>query len=245
MRSGSTLESLSQSPLERALLKQVTTYGMTTRLVWSLDEELKPHLPLEITQSLRRLTKAQVVEAHPLHHGRFYFTLTKRMARELSMANCQGGPFGEPAKIRAFAKLLLGVVYLPGVIPVRAAALADRIGEPIVGLPDVFLLHHASKQLYLVRIDVQPAQAPNHTAQQLRQDVFRLARTPPLKELVRTQQLKLAVAACSDRRCQSILDHFRSYQQVGKLPVLPVAIPELLSLLLPLDLGGVIAKKTF
>jgi hypothetical protein len=235
MSSGKSLLKLAQSPLEAKLLNQIVTFRLTTRLAWNYAE-LKEHSPLEISQALRRMTKSRIVEAHPLHHGRFYFTLTSKTATQLDLT-CTGGPLSESAKVRAYAKLLLGVIYLPGFVPLRGATLAERIGEHIVGLPDLFMVNPTSKLINLVRLDVQPAASPARTAQQLRQDLFRLASTPTLKQLVRDGQLKIALVACSIARCQSILEHFRKYERVGNVPVRTIAIDQLIPLLLPIDWG--------
>lgn len=237
MKIGSLLECNVQNALELAILEQISNFGMTTRIAWGISPVLMVHDPALIGKSLRSLTKRKLVEAYPLHHGRFYFTFTKQAAKAMS-TNCEGGPYSETNKIRSFVKLLIGIDKMPGYIPLPVAELSLRLGEKIVGLPDVFMVHPGTKHILLVRIDTDPAQRPARTAQKLRQDVFRLANTPPLRQLVIAKQLTVALAACTDRRATSILEHFRSYDRVSVMPVEQIILPRLLSLLLPVSLGG-------
>ncbi len=63
--------------VELALREQIETYGMTTRMVWEHTASLKSFTSKDITACLRALSKSGSVEAHPLYHGRFYFTFTR------------------------------------------------------------------------------------------------------------------------------------------------------------------------
>ncbi len=237
MKIGSSLECNVQDALELAILEQISDFGMTTRIVWGISPVLMVHDPALIGKSLRSLTKRKLVEAHPLHHGRFYFTFTKQAARAMS-TNCAGGPFSEANKIRTFVKILIGIEQMPGYTPLPVAELSLRLEERIVGLPDVFMVHPGTKHILLVRIDVDPGRRPARTAQKLRQDIFRLANTPSLRALVIAKQITVAVAACTESRATSILEHFRSYDRVSVMPVQQIVLPRLLSLLLPVSLGG-------
>jgi hypothetical protein len=237
MNIGSSLESCSRNPLELALLEQVSKFGMTTRIVWGITPALKAFEERLIAKTIREMTKRKLLESHPLHHGRFYFTLTEKAARDTA-TNCKGGPFCETNKIRSFVKLLIGVEQRPGYIPLPVEELSLRLKEKVVGLPDVFMADQCSKQILLVRIDVDPAQRAARTAQKLRHDVFRLANTPSLRSLVIAKQLEVALAACTESRAASILEHFRSYDRVNVMPVRIIVLPKLLSLLLPVSLGG-------
>ena len=237
MKFGNSIENNSTSALELAILEQISVFGMTTRIVWRNSPVLGSYEPTLISRSIRSLTRRKVLESHPLHHGRFYFTFTKEAARHMS-TRCEGGPFSETNKIRTYAKLMIGVEELPGYAPLPVGELSIRLGEKIVGLPDVFMAHQGAKHILLVRIDVDPAQRPARTAQKLRQDIFRLANTPALRSLVIAKQLGVAMAACTESRATSILEHFRAYDRVNVLPVQQIVLPKLLSLLLPVSLGG-------
>lgn len=242
MKFGSSIESNSQSSLELAILEQVSAYGMTTRVVWGASPVLASYGPSLISRSIRALTRRKLLEAHPLHHGRFYFTFPKIAARAMS-TNWQGGPFAETNKIRTFAKLMIGIEQMPGYVPLSVGELSIRVEEKIVGLPDVFMANKAAKHILFVRVDVDPARRPARSAQKLRQDIFRLANMPALRSLVMAKQLSVALAACTEGRAVSILEHFGTYERVNVVPVQQIVLPRLLSLLLPVSLGGATTIK--
>lgn len=239
MKSGEFLKSLAESPIDQALLEQIGEFGMTTRLVWEHDARLKQFSAAEVVSALRQLTKAKVLEAHPLHHGRYYFTFSKRTAAMATDFEWQGGAFGEHDKVKAFAKLLIGVKYSPGYQPLDTARRRLMLGGQVTGLPDGFLVDKSSNKLLLVRIDASPRAQAVRTAQRLRHDVFRLANTPELKRLVQAKQLELAVAACTQPRCRQIVKLFAAYERVGVVPVRQFALAELAPLFTPVQLGGV------
>lgn len=240
MKSGEFIQSQAKSPAEQAVLEQICVFGMTTRLVWEQDAQLKQFPTGEVVKALRQFTKSKVLEAHPLHHGRYYFTFSKRTAALVSDLDWQGGSFGERDKVKTFAKLLIGVKYLPGYEPLNTARRQLLLGEQVAGLPDGFLVDKSVKQLLLVRIDATPRAPAVRTAQRLRHDVFRLANRPELKRLVQYKKLELAVAACTPLRCRQIVKLFAAYERVGMVPVRHFALAELAPLFTSVQLGGLL-----
>ena len=109
MKSGKRLDSRFQA-IEKPILDQVKTFGMTTRVVWSRSPELQRFSQDDITRTIRSLSVRGILEAHPLHHGRFYFALTKKAAQKFGSEEWSGGPFNERDKVvmRVLKRMLWG-----------------------------------------------------------------------------------------------------------------------------------------
>lgn len=115
MKSGE--ESSQRQAIEQAILKQIETYGMTTRSIWNRTPVLQACPPSVIARTIRSLGRRRIIESHPLYHGRFYFTFTKVTAQKQLLESTTGGPFSEPQKFNSYARLLIGVSVLPGSVP--------------------------------------------------------------------------------------------------------------------------------
>lgn len=224
--------------LELALLKQIETYGMTTRLVWEHTASLKPFAATDITTCLRALSKSGIVEAHPLHHGRFYFTFARHHSLRDRTSRWRGGAFGEAEKCKTFAKLVVGTLHLPGTVPCSAEQHSKLLGEGGQGLSLQFMLQPDQKKVVYPQVDTSLVALPSRTAQRLRDAIFRLAKLPAIKHLVQQQQFELVLVAITTQRADSILNHFRRYDRVGGTPIRPLAVPELMPLLTAVPIGG-------
>lgn len=224
--------------LELALREQIETYGMTTRLVWERTESLKSFDSADITTCLRALSKSGVVEAHPLHHGRFYFTFARYHTLRNSTSRWRGGAFGESEKRRVFAKLLVGTLYLPGAVPCTAEQHSKLLGEGGQGLSLQFMLQPEQKKVFYVLVDTSLHAYPSRTAQRSRDAIFRFAKMPAIKHLIHQQQFELVLVAVTAPRAESILNHFRRYSRVGGTPIRPLVVTELLPLLTAVPIGG-------
>ena len=230
--------------VEEALIHQVSIFGLTTRLVWCITPGLSDVPVNFITKTLRSLVVRQILEAHPLHHGRFYFSLTKKAAKELATQNTSGGPFNERDKLRSYARLLLSTMHIRGTTPVPRTKLLRSIGESAIGLPDHFMFHQLERKLYSVRVDAAIHAFPSRMAQQLRTVVYRSVKLPVLCELIRQKRFEIVLVTCTVRRKEAILKHFRSYDRVGSTPIRSIVIPELLPLITSVPIGGVIYQNT-
>jgi hypothetical protein len=197
-----------------------------------------------ITKTLRSLVVRRILEAHPLHHGRFYFSLTKKAAKELATENTSGGPFNESDKLRSYARILLSAFYLVGTSPVPRSKFLNNLGESAIGLPDPFMYHPHEKKIYLVRVDTAIHAFPSRVAQQLRTDVFRCVKLPILCELIRQKRFEIVLVTCTLPRKEAILKHFRSYDRVGSTPITSFVIPYLLPLITSVPIGGAVHQNT-
>jgi len=227
-----------QPELEQALLAQIETYGMTTRLVWDRYPSLRVYAATDITACLRTLSKAGVIEAHPLHHGRFYLTFTRQYKLRHPQSKWRGGPLGEAEKINMFAKLMVGTTYIPGATPCTAEQHAKLLGEGGHGLSLQFMLQPEQKKLYYLQVDRSIHAYPSRTAQRLREAIFRLAKLPSIRHLVKEQQFEPVLVAVTPQRAEAILSHFRRYDRVGSTPIRIVVVPELTPLLSAVPTGG-------
>ncbi|HMO37237.1 MAG TPA: hypothetical protein PKA06_14460, partial [Gemmatales bacterium] len=210
----------------------------TTRLVWEHSAALSEFSASEISGCLRTLTKSGDVEAHPLHHGRFYFTFTPQHKLRTTDTRWRGGAFGENQKIKLFAKLLVGTIYIPGSIPCTAQQLAKLLGDQDHGLSTQFLIHTEQKKAFYLQVDTSLHARPSRTAQRLREVVFRLAKLPTVKHMVKQRQFELVLIAVTAQRAESILNHFRRYDRVGCTPIRVLVLPELMALLSSIPIGG-------
>jgi hypothetical protein len=224
--------------VELALLKQIETYGMTSRLVWEHTASLKSFSATDITACLRALSKSGIVEAYPLHHGRFYFTFARHHTLNNRTSRWRGGAFGEAEKCKAFAKLVVGTLHLPGAVPCTAEQHSRLLGEGGQGLSLQFMLQPEQKKVFYPQVDTSLVAYPSRTAQRLRDAIFRLAKLPAIKHLVQQQQFELLLLAVTAQRAESILNHFRRYDRVGGTPIRPLVVPELMPLLTAVPIGG-------
>ena len=239
MKSGRSqfAKELERSFVEERLIDQVSTFGMTTRLVWTKTPSLQEFSEIEIVQGIRNLTRQGVLEPHPLHHGRFYFALTTSAAKQKNVESTQGGPFSEREKYCAYAKLLTGIVYLPHSIPVTGRKLDALLGRDSKGLPNILMADNEKRLLFWIRIDSCPYSIPSRTAQQLRNDLFRIEKLGSMRTLIKQKQFEIVLLSCTLQRSDAILEQFRSYSRVGASPVRPVIVPELLPLLTSVKIG--------
>ncbi len=228
--------------LEVALREQIETYGMTTRLVWEHTVSLTSFAPAEITACLRVLSKSGLVEAHPLHHGRFYFTFARHHHLSHRTSRWRGGPFGESEKCKAFAKLVVGTLHLPGVVPCTVDQHSKLLGEGGQGLSLQFMVEADRQQIFYLQVDKSLFAQPSRSAQRLRDAIFRLAKLPAIKHLVQQQQFELVLVAVTAQRAESILNHFRRYDRVGSTPIRTLIVPELMPLLTAVPIGGLSPK---
>lgn len=239
MKFGKGLDSRFQA-IEEPILDQVKTFGMTTRVVWSRSPALLAFSKDDITRAIRSLTVRGILEAHPLHHGRFYFALTKRAAQKFGSEEWSGGPFDERNKFRVYAKLMVGTLHLAAASPLSKSRLHSTMGEGVMGLPNHFMVQRDSKKIYYLRIDSAVRAFPARVAQQLRNDIFRLVKIGAMKHLIQSNQFELVLVTCTEGRKEAILKHFRSYDRVGGTPIQTVVIPELIPLVTTVPIGGAI-----
>lgn len=233
------------SILDVAIVEQVKTYGLTTRAAWSNSPIVKSLTPQDIAFSLRRLTTRRILEPHPLHHGRHYFTLTKLEAKKIGCETTSGGPFHERAKFLAYAKLLVGLIHLPNATPLRLAVRSNMLGSEAIGLPDTMMLSSDATKIFWIRIDASIRSKPSRTAQQLRTDVFRIVKIDSICDLIREKRFELVLVACTQARSNSIMEYFQSYERVGASPIRTIIIPELIPLVTSVPLGGPTAPPKF
>lgn len=224
--------------LELALREQIETYGMTTRLVWEHAASLKSYAATDITACLRAMSKSGIVEAHPLHHGRFYFTFARHHSLRDRTSRWRGGALGEAEKCRAFAKLVVGTLHSPDAVPCTAEQHSKLLGEGGQGLSLQFMLLPEQKKVFYLQVDTSLYAYPSRTAQRLRDAIFRLAKLPAIKHMVQQQQFELVLVAVTAQRTESILNHFRRYDRVGGTPIRPLVVPELMPLLTAVPIGG-------
>ena len=239
MKSGKGLDSRFQA-IEEPILDQVKSFGMTTRVVWGRSPTLQEFSPDDITQAIRSLTARGILEAHPLHHGRFYFALTKKAVQKFGSEEWSGGSFNERDKFRVFAKLIVGTFHLSAATPFSKSKLRSTMGDGTLGLPNHFMVQRDAKKIYYLRIDSAIRAFPARVAQQLRNDIFRLVKIGSIKHLIQSKQFELVLVTCTEGRSKAILQHFRSYDRVGGTPIQAVVVPELIPLVTTVPIGGAI-----
>ena len=240
MKSGNNVNSSNLNVakyLDTSIVEQVKTFGLTTRAVWVNTSNEKQFTPHEIAQSLRRLTNKEVLESHPLHHGRHYFTLTKVEAKRICCETTIGGPFYERTKFQAYSKLLIGLKHIPGAIPLRAGAKSRILGQNAIGLPNTLMLSSDGCKVYWLRIDSAIRAKPSRMAQQLRTDVFRVVKVDAICELIRQRRFELVLVVCTQARANAILELFKSYERVGATPIRTIVLPELIPLITSVPLA--------
>ncbi len=242
MNSGNQL--FDTKSIEELIIKQVSTFGLTTRCVWCVTPGLLDVPVNAITKTLRSLVSRRILEPHPLHHGRFYFALTKKAAKELPTEFTTGGPFNERDKLRSYAKLLLSAIHLVGASPIPRNKFLNSLGESAIGLPGSFMYQPKEKKVYFIRIDTAIRAFPSRMAQQLRTAVFRCVKFPLLCELIRQKRFEIVLVTCTRPRCDAILKHFRSYDRVGGTPIRSIMMPELLPIITSVPIGGAIHQYT-
>ena len=242
MKSGRRLDSSFQA-IEEPILDQVKTFGMTTRVVWSRSPALQGFPPDDITRAIRSLTVRGILEAHPLHHGRFYFALTKKAAQRFGSEEWSGGPFNERDKFRVYAKLLVGTLHIPTATPLSKSKLHSTMGDGVIGLPNHFMVQRDAKKIYYLCIDSAVRAFPARVAQQLRNDIFRLVKIESIKHLIQSNQFKIVLVTCTEGRSEAILKHFRSYDRVGGTPIQTVVVPELIPLVTTVPIGCAILRN--
>ena len=242
MKFGKEMDSRFQA-IEEPILDQVKSFGMTSRVVWSRSPALQAFSEDDITRAIRSLTVRGTLEAHPLHHGRFYFTLTKKAAQKLGSEEWSGGPFNERDKFRVYAKLIVGTFHLLAASPLSKSILRSTMGDGMLGLPNHFMVQRDAKKIYYLCIDSAVRAFPARVAQQLRNDIFRLVKIESIKHLIQSNQFKIVLVTCTEGRNEAILKHFRSYDRVGGTPIQAVVVPELIPLVTTVPIGGAILRN--
>ena len=228
-----------EASLEARLIEHIGRHRLTTRLIWPNVVSLRDTPTSEIVKALRSLSKRGIVRAFPLHHGRFYFTLTKPAAAKLIDSELVGGQLSDGGKLKAFARLLLATKHTPIQTPISKTKLLELWGSIANGLPDGFYTRDGKPTVYgFLRIDACISSSASRASQQLRNDIFRFVKIRPIVELIKEKRFELSLVAATQFRAEAIMQRFRAYERVGATPVNMIVLPELLPLLTSVPIGA-------
>ena len=222
----------------RRILEHLVRYRLVTKPIWETWQELDPSDPIDYSRAIKRLVKHRLVDGFSLHHGRFYFVLTEKAIRELSLNECGCGPLNEYEKVKAYARLVY-CSQTKAVELMTPSEVRDLISEECVGWSKGFYrIESSPERVGFMRVDGNLRSNPARAAQQLRTDVFRFGKAPCIVKLIKSNRFELTWLTATELRMSTVIDHFRSYDKVGNAPINSVALPELLPLLTSIPLDG-------
>lgn len=222
----------------RRILEHLVRYRLVTKPIWETWRELDTSETIDYSKAIKRLVKHRLVDAVPLHHGRFYFVLTMNAMRELNLEHCGSGPLIEHEKVKAYARL----VYCSqnkSVELLTPSEVRHLISDECVSWSKGFYRKESSfERIGFMRVDGNLQSYPARAAQQLRTDVFRFGKTPCIVKLIKSNRFELTWLTATDKRMSTVIEHFQCYDKVGHAPINSVVLPELLPLLTSIPLDG-------
>ena len=218
VKSSTDLDSLSE--IELTILSHISRFGLTTSDVWGVAPELKALLRSEVSAAIRKLNRSSLITSGWLHHGRHYFVLTEKGTQILGLINGKNGLLSESVKLRAYAGLLLVCSLRSELQILDTADVGVKLNANLNGLPNGFaLMQNNPNRLAFIRVDSSPHAKPSRSAQSIRGDILRFAKHPVTRPMMQRTDFEYVWITVTQPRANSVLEHFRKYDRVGKSPI--------------------------
>lgn len=220
------------------ILEHLIRYRLVTKPVWESWRESDPSETIDYSQAIKRLVNHRLVDAIPLHHGRFYFVLTMKATRALNLEDCSSGPLIEHEKVKAYARMVYCSQH-KSVELMTPSEVRELLSEECVSWSKGFYrIEGCAERFGFMRVDGNLQSHASRAAQQLRTDVFRFGSTPCIVKLIKCNRFELTWLTATDKRMSAVIGHFRNYDKVGSAPINSVVLPELIPLLTSIPLDG-------
>lgn len=227
MLSVSRIYRLCGSKCERALLKQVLDFSVTTPIAWSITTELQPFSNEQQSKAMFWLIKKRILERVQINYQIDGFVLRKRQWKvsRVSQRILQRDPRWS---VQTLARLLATLRYYPEFRPLKPTELNELFEYEYAKGASNLLCRRDGQRLVHLALDVNPRSRPSKAARRIQQEVIDLAANPVFKNSVAKGLVEFSFCTVTRFRGDVVNHYLKSLEYVANIPFRYIVVPEIL-----------------